>query len=386
VDFSVTDGEGEFQEEVRGFMDRYVTEAVLDRCHHTGTMHDWTLHRALGAQGWLGLSWPAEVGGQDRSPMEAALFYEEANRALAPLYGLNTTMVAARAVLACGADHLHAEVLPRVLRGEIIICLGFSEPDSGSDVAAARTRARRDGDVWIVNGQKVFTSVAEEAEFVLLLVRTDPDVPKHQGLTVLLVPMSSEGIEITPIMTLGERTNMTYYRDVVVPDKYRVGEVNGGWDVMTRALSFERGGHGFQGRLIRLLEDVLRSLHALEAEGEQLRDDRADESLGRFATTIEVAKLLDYRTAWLAACGRPTGVEGSMAKLFASEAFTEASSEFMDLLGPYGLLQRGDPGAPAGGAVEYAHRFATPTTVYGGASEVQRSIIAERGLGLPRSR
>ncbi len=215
MDFSITDDEGKFQDEVRGFMDRYVTEAVLDRCHRTGTMHDWTLHRALGAQGWLGLSWPAEVGGQARSPMEAALFYEEANRGLAPLYGLNTTMVAARAVLACGADHLRAEVIPRVLRGEIIICLGFSEPDSGSDVAAARTRARRDGDVWIVNGQKVFTSVAEEAEYVLLLVRTDPAVPKHQGLTVLLVPMSSEGIEITPIMTLGERTNMTYYRDVV---------------------------------------------------------------------------------------------------------------------------------------------------------------------------
>jgi alkylation response protein AidB-like acyl-CoA dehydrogenase len=318
--------------------------------------------------------------------MEAALFYEEANRALAPLYGLNTTMVAARAVLTFGSDALRADIVPRVMRGDIIMCLGFSEPDSGSDVASARTRAERDGEVWVVNGQKVFTSTAEESAYVLLLVRTDPDVPKHQGLTVLLVPMDTPGIEIAPIWTLGERTNMTYYRDVVVPDAYRVGAVNGGWEVMTRALSYERGGHGFQGHLIRLLEDVLEALDNLAAAGVDLRDDRCDDALGRFATEVEVARLLDYRTAWMSTAGHQPSVEGSMAKLYASEAFTQGCSRFMDLLGPYGLLPRGAPGAPVGGAIEYAHRFATPTTVYGGASEVQRSIIAERALGLPRSR
>ena len=364
-----------------------ITDEMLDRAYATGTIHDWDFHRGLGARGWLGLSWPRTDGGQERTPMEAALFYEEANRALAPLYGMNTTMVAARAVLTFGSDALRGDIVPRVMRGEIIICLGFSEPDSGSDVAGARTRAVRDGDEWVVNGQKVFTSTAEESAYVLLLVRTDVDLPKHKGLTVFLVPMDTPGIEIAPIMTLGERTNMTYYRDVVVPDAYRVGEVNGGWEVMTRALSFERGGHGFQGHLLRLLDDTLEALDELAAAGvDDLRDDRCDDALGRFATEIEVARLLDYRTAWMSSAGHQPSVEGSMAKLFSSEAFTRACSDFMDLLGPYGLLPRGEEGAPVGGAIEYAHRFATPTTVYGGASEVQKSIIAERALGLPRSR
>ncbi|HLY81601.1 MAG TPA: acyl-CoA dehydrogenase family protein [Acidimicrobiales bacterium] len=383
MDFELDKATGAFRAEVRSFMRTHVTEDVLKQAHETGTMHNWDLHRALAARGWIALSWPVEYGGLGRDPVESAVFFEEANYAAAPLYGMNTTMVAARALLRSASEELKQAIIPKVLAGEIIICLGFSEPDSGSDVAAAKTRAVRDGGQWMVNGQKVFTSTAEECAYVFLLTRTNVDVAKHQGLTTFLVPMNSEGIEIAPIHTLGERTNMTFYRDVRVDDAWRVGEVDRGWDVMTGALSFERGGHGFHGHMIRVLEQATAALAPRSGAG---RSSRAAEELGRFAAEVEVCRLLDHRTAWLAAQGGLAGVEGSMAKLYSSERYTAFCATALDLLGPEGLLQNGDDGAPAGGALEYAHRFATPTTVYGGSSEVQRSIIAERGLGLPRSR
>ena len=383
MDFALTPEAEAFRAEVRAFMSDHVTEGVLIPAHETGTHHNWALHRALAAKGWIALSWPVEYGGLGRDPFETAVFFEEANLAFAPLYGMNTTVVASRAVLHAGSEALKREVIPKVVAGEIIMCLGFSEPDSGSDVASAKTRAVRDGEQWVINGQKVFTSTAEECAYVLLLTRTNVDVPKHQGLTVFLVPMDTDGIEIAPIMTLGERTNMTYYRDVRVDDRWRVGDVDRGWDVMTAALSFERGGHGFHGHMIRLLDQTLGIL------GERDPDEmpsRAGEEIGRFAALVEVAELLDQRTSWIAARDQIPGVEGSMAKLFATERYTEMCATALDLLGPEGLLQPGEPDAPGGGVLEYAHRFATPTTVYGGSSEVQRSIIAERGLGLPRSR
>jgi len=280
---------------------------VLAGCRATGTMHNWDLHRALAAKGWIALSWPKEYGGLGRDPLETAMFFEEANYAHAPLYGMNTTMVAARATLHAGSEEVKQAILPKVLDGEIIICLGFSEPDSGSDLAAAKTRAVRDGDQWVVNGQKVFTSTAEECAYVFLLTRTNIEAPKHKGLTVFMVPMDTPGIEIAPIDTLGERTNMTFYNDVRVDDRWRVGDVDRGWDVMTAALSFERGGHGFHGHMIRLLEETTAVLAAKED-----RPARAAEELGRFAAEVEVARLLDHRTSWIAAQGRMTGVEGSM--------------------------------------------------------------------------
>ena len=383
MDFELSEPVEAFRKDVRAFMEAHVTEEVLAGVRRTGTMHDWGVHRGLAERGWIALSWPVEYGGLGRDPLETAIFFEEANYAHAPLYGMNTTMVAARAILHSASEELKHEVLPKVLGGEVIICLGLSEPDSGSDVAAARTRAVRDGEQWVVNGQKVFTSTAEECAYVFLLTRSDPDVPKHEGLTVFLVPMDTPGIEIAPIDTLGERTNMTYYRDVVVDDRWRVGGVNKGWDVMTAALTFERGGHGFHGHMIRLLERAVDALAALPPDE---LPARAALEVGRFAALVEAARLLDHRTSWLAARGAMAAVEGSMAKLFASEHYTRFCATLLDLLGPAGLLQAGELGAPDGGALEYAHRFATPTTVYGGASEVQRSIIAERGLGLPRSR
>jgi alkylation response protein AidB-like acyl-CoA dehydrogenase len=389
VDFDLGTRLEEFRAEARDFFKKTVTPEVRERCYRTGTGHDWEFYAKLAAQRWIALSWPTEYGGQGRDSMESAIFFEEANYARAPIVGLNTTMVASRAVLNFASEEVKSEVLPDVLGGKIVISLGFSEPDSGSDVASARTVAVRDGDEWVIDGQKVFTTTAEEAKFVLLLVRTDTEVPKHSGLSVFLVPMDSPGIEIAPLYTLAERTNMTYYRNVRVSDRWRIGDVNGGWKVMTTALAHERGGHGFAGQMVRLLDDLLNGI-ADDAMPELpwITDDGGvtAEAVGRFAAEVEVAQLLDYQTAWIVGQGRLPNVEGSMAKLFSSESQTRACARFLDILGPYGLLTPGNDNAPSDGWVELAHRLVTPATVYGGASEVQRSIIAERGLGLPRSR
>ena len=266
--------------------------------------------------------------------------------------------------------------------------LGFTEPESGSDVAAAQTRAVRDGDEWVINGQKMFTTNAQEADYVFMLTRTNPDLPKHQGLTTFLVPLRQPGVEIQPVHTLsGERTNLTFYSDVRVDDSLRIGDVDGGWDVMKVSLTLERAGDqgGESIRMLRAMEEWVRE--AVDEDGRPRVGDRSVLArLGRAAAENEVTTLLCRRTAWVNESGRLPGVEGSMSKLFASEALTRQSADFVDLLGRDGIRSQGDPSALAGGAADYSFRFALGTTTYGGTSEVQRNIIAQRGLGLPRSR
>jgi alkylation response protein AidB-like acyl-CoA dehydrogenase len=249
-------------------------------------------------------------------------------------------------------------------------------------VAAARTRAIRDGDDWVINGQKMFTTLAHESTYVFLLTRTNPDVPKHRGLTMFLVPMATPGIEITPIHTLGgERTNVTFYTDVRVPDSCRVGEVDGGWDVMTVALAFERSP-----TMVGQLERLVRQFVAWAADADGVLDRPQNRTrLARAIVDLEVGRLLGFELAAATVRGELPYVEGSMAKLFASEALIRAASTLLDVLGPEGIRQPGAAGAPVAGAVEQVHRHAQVETIRGGTSEIQRSIIAERGLGLPRS-
>jgi len=243
------------------------------------------------------------------------------------------------------------------------------------------------GDEWVVNGQKMFTTNAQEADYVFMLTRTDPDVAKHRGLTTFLVPLRQAGVEIRPVYTLsGERTNLTFYSDVRVPDSLRIGEVGGGWDVMKVGLTLERAGDqgGESIRLLTAMEEWAGS--TVDEEGRPVSEDpHVRARLGRAAAEAEVTTLLCRRCAWIHASGGLPGVEGSMSKLFASEALTRQSADFVDLLGRDGIRSQGDPSAPAGGAADYDFRFALGTTTYGGTSEVQRNIIAQRGLGLPRS-
>jgi alkylation response protein AidB-like acyl-CoA dehydrogenase len=387
MDFRLGSKSDAFRTEVREFLDQHLDPEVIEQAHRTGTMHNKDFYRSLGDQGWIAASWPAEYGGQERDPYEMTALRDELRLAGAPTDGMGTSLIVCQTIRRVASEEQKQDFLPRALAGEILISLGYSEPDSGSDVASIKTRAVRDGDEWVINGQKMFTTLAHEANYVFLLTRTNPDVPKHKGLTMFLVPLDSPGIDVQPVHTVGgERTNATFYSDVRVSDHYRIGEIDQGWDVMTVALAFERGGFGLSDSDRVWEQTVEWAEHTRRDDGTLVIDDPfVRERLALMRVNNEVAKLLAYRTSFVAASGKVPGVEGSMHKLFYAESMTADAAELVDMLGAEGVLQRGEEGAPVDGWVEHLFRHAAVTTIYGGTSEMQRSIIAERGLGLPRS-
>ncbi len=227
--------------------------ALEEQVYRTGVSHDGDFTRALVEQGWMAPSWPVEFGGQGLDPEEMVAVGEELRLADAPMYGIGTTMMVATVIRAVGTEEQKAEIIPKALAGDIVIVLGFSEPEAGSDVAAATTRAVPDGDEWVINGQKMFTTNAQIGDYVFLLTRTNTEVAKHKGLTMFLVPLHQPGVEIQAVFTLsGERTNIVYYNDVRVADAWRIGDVDGGWHAMTVALTNEHAA-GFAAAIDRLL-------------------------------------------------------------------------------------------------------------------------------------
>jgi alkylation response protein AidB-like acyl-CoA dehydrogenase len=284
------------------------------------------------------------------------------------------------------SEELKARVLPGVMAGELFIALGFSEPEAGSDVAAVSTRAVRDGDEWVIDGQKMFTTNAHVVPYVFLLARTNRDVPNHRGLTTFLVPLDHPGVEIQAVQTLsGERTNITFYNDVRLDDSWRIGEVDRGWQSLMIALQDEHSA-GYGGHLDRLVATT--EAWAAEATGtdgrRRLDDPDVRARLGRAATELEVTMLLQRRATWMAHNGDIPEAEGPMAKLFSTEALVRASQDLAEMVGPDALRSYFEPTAPQGGRIEHIMRFAIGTTIYAGTSEVQRNIISQRGLGLPR--
>jgi alkylation response protein AidB-like acyl-CoA dehydrogenase len=378
-----------FRDQVRAFLATNVTDEVIEDAHRSGTIHDWGLHRKMADAGWISAGWPAEFGGQGRSPLEMNALQEEMYFSGAPVDGLGVAALVAHTLLLDGTEWQKQTIIPEILSGQAMCCLGYSEPDAGSDVAACATRAVRDGDEWTINGQKMFTTLAHEAHYVFLLTRTNTEVAKHKGLTMFVVPMDTPGISFTPVHTMGgERTNITYYDDVKVDDRYRVGEVDGGWRVMMTALVFERNS-AWYGELVRLLDHGLGWARATDspAGATMIDDPLVRERLARIAIGNEVSNLLGWRAAWMAANHDLPGVEGTMAKLFTTQHYQFAADELIDALGAEGLRRHGE--ATAGvddGWIEAIYRHCQVTTIYGGTSEVLRGIIAERGLGLPRNR
>jgi alkylation response protein AidB-like acyl-CoA dehydrogenase len=384
LDFAPVADAEQVRAEMAAFLDEHLTDEVLARAHDTGTVHDWGLHRALAEAGWLGAGWPEEVGGQGRDAFGLAAVQDELRLRGAPMDGWGTTELVAHVIDEAGTEQQKEQVIGPFLRGELLIALGYSEPEAGSDVASVATRAVRDeaAGEWVIDGQKMFTTLAHEAHLVFLLARTNKDVPKHRGLTLFLVPMDSPGIEVQPVPTLGgERTNITFYDGVRVPDSARVGEVDGGWDVMKVALAHERNP-----AMLAELERLLGRVEGWAVDTGAIEQDLVAERLGRAAVEVEVGRCLADRMTWITATGGLPISEGSMAKLYTSETFQSSAQELLDVLGVDGLRDRHDPDAPLGGWVEHAHRHAQVVTIYAGTSEIQRSIVAERHLGLPRAR
>jgi len=385
LDFSFGEAGEKFAAEARRFFEANMTPALKAKAHHSTDGHDWDFHRKLAEAGYLYPDWPVEYGGQGRSRYEVSalnIVFEEFNWTRVPI---GITNMGARMAMLFGSDALKREALPLFAEGKALSCLGFSEPSAGSDVFGAKTRAVRDGDDWIINGQKMFTTGAHLSRYVLLLVRTDPEAKKRDGLTLFLMPLDLPGVEIQAVHTLlDERTNITFYGDVRVPDRYRLGEVNRGIDVMAAALSLEHGGEGYHVSQLSLLRDA--TAWALDASGPDgkapIESEEVRARLARVAVHTEVAGLLCRRAVWAAEEKIPGRAFGPMSKLFSTDSYLRDSADLLELAAPGSLLRGHDPI----GRIELAARHSLGPTIYGGTSEVHRSIIAEQALGMPRTR
>lgn len=384
VEFSLGEEADAFALETRQFFEKELTAEYRENAHFSFDGHNWELNRALGAQRLLFPTWSVEYGGRGANGYVAAAMLAVWDEFDVTSHAQGVSNMVGHVIARFGCGQLKERYLPELSAGRIISSLGYTEPSSGSDVFAARTRAVRDGDGWLINGQKIFTSGANLASHVLLLTRTDPDAPKHRGITLFIVPLDAPGVEIRPIHTFQEeRTNATFYSDVRVPDWARLGAVNGGAEVLSWALSLEQGGGGFCGPHQRVVTEAVAWAKRTVRNGRSvLHDSLILARLARAQVHARISQLLFYRSLWLLQEGRADRAAGPMSKLFSSEAFLRDATDLFDLTAPDSLL-RGKRGL---GYVELSGRHATATTIYGGTSEVHRSQVAENALGLPRSR
>ena len=388
LDFSLGAEADAFAAMARAFFDANLTDELRAHAHFAWEGHHPDFQRKLAEAGLLYPAWPEAYGGQGRHAYEmaalAAVFEEQGWTRFA----ISTTDMVARTLMAFGSEELKHEVLPRIARGEAISSLGFTEPSAGSDVAAARTRAVRDGDDWRIDGQKMFTSGADLAQYVFLLTRTDPDAAKHKGLTMFLVPLDLPGIEIQPVHTLSdERTNCTYYTDVRVPDRYRVGPVDGGWAVIAHALELEHA-VGPSWSLRRMLAGAVEWARRAQRDGTTpLASPVVRARLARAAIHTEVAAAVNERALFCDAENVDDPAIGPIAKFFTTDRFIDDARDLMDLCAPDSLVRgREGGGATGASAVEFGYRLSTATAIYGGTSEIMKSIVAQASLGMPRSR
>jgi alkylation response protein AidB-like acyl-CoA dehydrogenase len=339
--------------------------------------------------GWAGLHWPAEYGGRGATPIELFLFAEEYTRVGAPPMidiGVGPSLVGPT-LIHHGTEAQKQRFLPRILTGADIWCQGFSEPNAGSDLAACRTRAELHGDTFHVTGQKIWTSYARFADWCILITRTDVQAPKHKGLTFLLVDMRSPGITIRPLveMTGVAWFNEVFFDDVAVPAANMVGTLHDGWSIAITTLAHERGGSAPHARLAAELHDVLALARRLERDGAPVtRDTRYRQRLAQSFIETEILRLLAYRqVSETMRTGRP-GPEGSYLKLVWSELDMRMKALAIDLEGPYAVLARGAAPAVDDGRWQHEYLWSRAAGIYAGTSEVQRNIIAQRVLGLPR--
>jgi alkylation response protein AidB-like acyl-CoA dehydrogenase len=380
-----------FRAEVRAWLAQHWTPAK--RAEHRSKPFkergwDVAFSRALGRDGWIGIGWPGEFGGQSRSIAEQVAFVTEMANAEAPVQAHSTgESIVAQALFLHGTKAQQDEWLPAIRRGERTFALGYSEPEAGSDLAALRTRAVRNGDDWIVNGQKLWSTGADKAEFIWLAVRTDPEAKKHAGISVLMVDLRSPGITIRPSLALyGKTFSAQFYDDVRVPAQNMVGAPNTGWKVITDALAAERmmiaatRMAGIERAFDRLTEHVKSAV----VGGKALKNDAViRDRIGALAAEIEVARQFQMRTARLIEQGKVPIHEAGMAKVFASELQERLGQAALDILGTGGLLSEDATGAPIG-EMEQVLRHAIMGMIGGGTNEIQRNVIAQRGLDLPR--
>ena len=342
--------------------------------------------RQIGHDGWLGIGWPEEWGGQNRSMMDQLIFTDEAAIAGVPIPYLTLNTVGPT-IMRFGTDAQKKDLLPKILKGELHFSIGYSEPESGTDLASLKTRARLEGDEWVINGQKMWTSLIQYADYVWLACRTDPDLPRHKGLSMILVPADSPGFSYTPVHTVaGVGTSATYYEDVRVPRENLVGELNGGWALMTNQLNHERVALTSAAPVMHSINLVTEwAQHTRNPDGGRVIDSEwVQILLGRAQARADMLKLLNWQLA--SATKDLSPADASATKVYGSEMATEVYRSLMEVIGPKALVAAGSPGAVLRGRLERYYRSALVMTFGGGTNEIQRDIIGYVGLGLPAAK
>jgi acyl-CoA dehydrogenase len=388
VDIAYTPQQEELRAQLRAyFADLMTPERREALAATTGEYGAGNVYREvvqqMGKDGWLTLGWPEEYGGQNRSAMDQLIFTDEAAIAGAPVPFLTVNSVAPT-IMHFGTPEQKEFFLPRISAGELHFSIGYSEPEAGTDLASLRTTAVRDGDEWVINGQKMWTSLIAYADYVWLACRTDPNARKHKGISVLIVPTTAEGFSYTPVHTMaGPDTSATYYQDVRVPASALVGAENGGWALITNQLNHERVALTSAGPILTALQEVRAwAQHTRLPDGRRVLDQEwVQINLARVHAKAEYLKLMNWE---IASSTAPLGpAPASANKVFGTEFATEAYRLLMEILGPSATLRQNSPGVLLRGRLERMHRSSLILTFGGGTNEVQRDIIAMTALGQP---
>ena len=342
--------------------------------------------RQMGADGWLGIGWPKEYGGRGMTPIEQFIFFDESMRAGAPVPMLTVNSVAPT-IMQFGSEEQKKFYLPKILKGEIHFAIGYTEPNAGTDLASLQCKAVRDGDFFVINGQKIFTSLATDADYIWLAVRTDPEAPKHKGISMLVVPREAPGVRVTPIKNMGElNTNQTFYDDVRVPVGNLVGKLNGGWRLITNQLNHERVTLCSSGMIEGHFEEVVRwAKQTRLADGQRVIDQPwVQLNLARIYARLDFLRLMNFKVAWGAEQQQPLNpAHASTIKVFGTEFYLEAIRLMLEILGPAGTFRSGSPDVAIRGRIGFMLRSIHILTFGGGTNEMQRDLICLFGLSMP---
>lgn len=393
MNFEFSAHEQRFIEEVRGFLKEEAelpdaSDVMNPSREADSQLADSPARRAfmkrLADRGYLGMSWPKKYGGQERDGVYEYLLNEELASVGAPLIGKGVGCIG-KTLIRHGSEKLKLEFLPQILSGDIEFALGYTEPSAGSDLASLKLKATREDNGWRINGQKAFNTSAHFADWYWVAARTDPEAPKHKGISVFLIDMKDPGLTVHPIETMGgHRTNQVFFDDVYVSDDYLVGDINKGWIYICEALDYERFTLYTVGPLTKKLELLTQMVQEETRDGAPVSADKTvRRKLARLATDVETAVMLQRRVIMGALDGDVPSNEAAMFKLYSTQLGQRMADTAMDILGAESVLATGAPGAPAGGRWELSHRATVVDTIGGGTSEVQRNIIARRKLGLP---
>jgi len=377
------------QQELRGYYEKLLDPATVAELHESHAVGEAPrrIWKQMCSDGWAGIGWPKEYGGQGRSAIEQFIFFDESMRAGAPVPMLTLNSVGPT-IMAFGTDEQKADYLPRILSGDIHFCIGYSEPGAGTDLASLKTRAVRDGESYVINGQKMWTSLSSDADYCWLAVRTDPDAAKHKGISMILVPMDTPGITLSPLNLLGTHDiNAVFFEDVVVPAANVVGGENHGWKLITNQLNHERVTLFASGVMDRALTEVTQYAQETKlADGRRVIDlPWVQYNLAKLQAKVEVVRLMNWQVAWEATQGILDIGHCSALKVYGSELNMEGYQLLMEILGPVSYLEPDAPGAVLKSRIQQGTRGAIILTFGGGVNEMQRDLISQFTLGFPRA-